>query len=189
MSKAERFNKDHSIQGAMNVFWKKGYKRTSLSDLTHVMGIGKGSFYNTFKSKRALFELCISAYRDYSLYNLKDKLYAEKDVKKGLRNFLITTLVYAIDDDEKKGCLITNTCSEMAGSDAAINQTMNDHYAKMKTIITAYLKQGSDLQSHAIKEIADTIITFFIGMTIEVKLQNDKRQIEQSINRLIESLF
>jgi hypothetical protein len=61
----------------------------------------------------------------------------------------------AINDSQKKGCLLTNTCSE--------------------------------LENKTIKEIPDTIITFFIGMTVEVKLQSDRTQIKNSIHRLIQT--
>ncbi len=189
MPRVELFDKYVAIEKAMNVFWQKGYKGTSLTDLTDAISIGKGSFYNTFKSKRALFEQCINAYKDNSINNLKDILHAEKDVKKGLSNFLKINFEYAINDPQHKGCFLTNTCTELAASDETIAQIMNDHYMAMKTIMANYLKNGSELQNRAIKQITDIIITFFIGMTVEVKLQNNKNKIEKSINQLLQALF
>ena len=55
--------------------------------------------------------------------------------------------------------------------------------------MTDYLARGSDLKKEAIEGITNTIITFFIGMTVEVKLQKSKKEIEQSINLLIQSLL
>ena len=189
MPKSEQFHKNKAIQIALDLFWLNGFKGTSLSDLTHAIGIGKGSFYNTFKSKRALFEQCIDVFKENSVNNLRGKLRAEKDVKKGLQNYLLLTLEDAVNDQKHRGCFMTNISAEMGASDEEIGKMMNIYYAEMKAIISDYLKNGSDLPSENINEITNTIITFFIGMTVQVKLQSDKAQIEQSIYRLIQTLF
>ena len=189
MPKVKQFNKNNAINMALDVFWEKGYKGTSLTDLTESLGIGKGSFYNTYKSKRGLFEQCILVFQKNSVSNLKESLHTEKDVKKGLLNYLLKTLEDAVNDERHRGCFMTNISTELGSSDEEIAQVMNDYYLTMKVIITNYLQNGSELKNNAINEIANTIITFFIGLTVRVKLQNDKAQIEKSIHCLIESLF
>lgn len=189
MPKIEQFDKNKAIQLALDVFWEKGYKGTSLTDLTETLGIGKGSFYNTFKSKRGLFELCILVFQENSVNNLKKKLDAEVDVKRGLQNYLKATFEDAVNDQKHRGCFMTNISTELGASDEDIAQMMNDYYDKMKVIITNYLKDRSNLQNKTIIEISNTFITFFIGMTVQVKLQNEKMQIDKSIDCLIESLL
>ena len=189
MPKIEQFDKNVALDKAMNLFWHQGYKGTSLNDLTNELDIGKGSFYNTFKSKRELFEQCISIYMEFSTGSIQAILETEKDVKKGLYNFLIFNLEYAANDPKHRGCFLTNICTELASSDEMIAQLMTEHYKAMKSIMTDYLARGSDLKKEAIEGITNTIITFFIGMTVEVKLQKSKKEIEQSINLLIQSLL
>ena len=48
------FDYDRAVDRATQLFWKKRYSTTSLRDLLKTMGIGEGSFYNTFGSKRRL---------------------------------------------------------------------------------------------------------------------------------------
>jgi AcrR family transcriptional regulator len=62
MLKIEQFDKNVALDKAMNLFWYQGYKETSLTDLINTLGIKKQSLYNTFKSKRTLFEKWISVY-------------------------------------------------------------------------------------------------------------------------------
>ncbi len=189
MPKVQLFNKNDALIKAMDLFWQKGYKGTSLGDLTNALDIGKGSFYNTFKSKRNLFEQCISIYRSNSINSLKEILEAEKNVKKGLQNFLKINFEYAINDPLQRGCFLTNECTELAASDEQINQLLSEHYKLMRAVMTDYLSNGSDLTKETIYDIVNTMITYFIGMTVEVKLINNQDHIESSINCLIKSLF
>ena len=50
------FDRDAALRRAMEVFWAKGYERTSLADLTEAMGINSPSLYAAFTSKEALFQ-------------------------------------------------------------------------------------------------------------------------------------
>jgi TetR/AcrR family transcriptional repressor of nem operon len=43
---------------AIAVFWIKGYEAKSISNLTKIIGINKGSLYNTFGSKK----ICLSTH-------------------------------------------------------------------------------------------------------------------------------
>ena len=189
MPKVELFNKEEALLKAMNLFWNKGYNNTSLNDLTNALGIGKGSLYNTFKSKRNLFEECVIIYKNNSISGLKEVLEAEINVKKGLCNFLKINLEYAINDPQHRGCFLTNTCTELANSDQQLNQSIQEHYKDMRAIISNYLTNNSDLTNEVISNDVNIIITFFIGMTVQVKLNENKENVESSINSLIESLF
>ena len=55
MPRVKTFDQKEALGKAMELFWEKGYEATSLSDLTTRLNIGKGSFYNTFGSKRQLY--------------------------------------------------------------------------------------------------------------------------------------
>jgi TetR/AcrR family transcriptional repressor of nem operon len=189
MPKTELFDKEIAIEKAMHLFWSQGYRGTSLTDLTNLIGIGKGSFYNTFKSKRALFKQCINVYRTNSINELSEILRNEKKVDKGLQKFLNLNLEYAFNDPKHKGCFLTNTCTELCSTDDAITKSMNEHYKLMETIIIDYLSIESSLSVNKKKQIANTIITFFIGITVKVKLQKNRNQIAESIKLLTKSLF
>ena len=44
------------IQAAMNVFSKNGFESSKMEDIATEAGIGKGTIYGYFSSKRELFE-------------------------------------------------------------------------------------------------------------------------------------
>ncbi|MEY3234220.1 helix-turn-helix domain-containing protein [Aquidulcibacter sp.] len=44
----------------MKLFWRNGYRASSLSDLLDEMKIGRGSFYAAFRDNRHLFLECLN---------------------------------------------------------------------------------------------------------------------------------
>lgn len=53
MARPRTFDDDEVIDRAMERFWTHGYTDTSPAQLADATGIGKGSLYNAFGSKRA----------------------------------------------------------------------------------------------------------------------------------------
>jgi AcrR family transcriptional regulator len=56
------FDRDQALTAATELFWRKGYTATSITDLCGVMGIGSPSLYAAFGSKEALYEEAIRNY-------------------------------------------------------------------------------------------------------------------------------
>ncbi len=56
------FDTEEALDRAMELFWRKGYEGTSLSDLTSTLGITRPSLYAAFGSKEALFRLVLKRY-------------------------------------------------------------------------------------------------------------------------------
>lgn len=189
MPRVKLFDQEKALQKAMEVFWEKGYNGTSLTDLTKALGIGKGSFYDTFTSKRNLFEMSLGLYRKNSIEALKLKLNTEKDVKKGVRHFLVSNLAVMIEDKQNKGCFLSNTCGEVNADDETTAKGLHTHYSQMKSIVATYLENAEVMTKETVKQVADIIITFFIGITQESKLRKDKKDMEESIDQLLQVLF
>jgi AcrR family transcriptional regulator len=56
------FDIDRALGRALEVFWRKGYEATSISDLTHAIGINPPSLYAAFGSKEELFRQALDRY-------------------------------------------------------------------------------------------------------------------------------
>lgn len=51
-----------ALEAALQLFWQKGYDRTSIADLGTALGVGPSSIYNAFGSKAELFRKSIQHY-------------------------------------------------------------------------------------------------------------------------------
>src|ERR1700737_5635229 len=58
------FDIDQALDRALQVFWRKGYEGTSLSDLTKAVGVNRPSLYAAFGDKEALFRKVLGRYLD-----------------------------------------------------------------------------------------------------------------------------
>jgi AcrR family transcriptional regulator len=62
LGRPRAFDVEKALHSAMQVFWRKGYLGTSLSDLTNAMGINRPSLYAAFGNKKSLFRKALNHY-------------------------------------------------------------------------------------------------------------------------------
>jgi AcrR family transcriptional regulator len=58
------FDRDAALDGAMRLFWEKGYEAASVDALGAAMGIGPSSLYAAFGDKARLFQAAIERYEN-----------------------------------------------------------------------------------------------------------------------------
>lgn len=62
MGRPREFDYDTVVSKVTEQFWEKGFRATSMDDLTRVTGLNKGSLYSSFGNKEALFRLALRRY-------------------------------------------------------------------------------------------------------------------------------
>ena len=62
MGRPRAFDTERALDQAMLVFWRLGYDRASLTDLTEAMGISRPSLYAAFGNKETLFRTALDHY-------------------------------------------------------------------------------------------------------------------------------
>lgn len=62
MGRPRTFDTDAALEQAMLVFWRLGYERSTLTDLTKAMGINRPSLYAAFGDKEQLFRRVLEHY-------------------------------------------------------------------------------------------------------------------------------
>ena len=107
------FDVDDAVDDAMKVFWAKGYEATSISDLLGAMNINKGSLYNAFGSKKALFIRAFLKYDRDTRQTAIRELEAMDDPIRALEAFFDGLIAESRADTGRKGCLLVNTALEL----------------------------------------------------------------------------
>ena len=185
MPAEKQFNQDKALELAMNLFWKKGYSATSIADLTKQLNIGKGSLYDTFHSKRKLFERAMTFYRKVSIERLESILQAEEDVKVGIKKICYSNVERRFADKERKGCLVANTCSELGNMDREMRDTIAEHNKEVQTLLSTYIEGAALPKGVAANQLADVFLSFLIGISQEIKYKKDKNEVLKSVDTLL----
>ena len=117
MARPREFEHDAVLDRAMRVFWSKGYEATSVQDLVDQMGIQRGSLYATFGDKRALFFAAIDRYDRVVTGKLLEALDEPSSGMEAIRRFFRLKIEGAVAANRPRGCLVTNSTTELASRD------------------------------------------------------------------------
>lgn len=142
MGRPRQFDPDVAVEQAMQVFWRKGYAATTPQDLVDALGIGKGSLYNAFGSKHALFERALQRYRDDQAGALARLLDQPGPVKPRLRAALQFIVDTNLAGQNRRGCLAVNTAAELAGSDPEATGHVRRMFDRTEAAFQAAIEEG-----------------------------------------------
>ncbi|GGC49401.1 TetR/AcrR family transcriptional regulator [Chelatococcus reniformis] len=136
------FDHDDVLRIAFDHFWRKGIRGSSLSDIARDAGVQRGSLYNAFGSKEALF-LC--AYERYSAEYLGsvEAALGSGTLRERLTAFFELTISNFRSGSPPRGCPTTRGLMELApaegqGRDADARQA----FAALMTRIIARLRDA-----------------------------------------------
>jgi TetR/AcrR family transcriptional repressor of nem operon len=117
MGRPKSFEPDVVVAQAMETFWTKGYADTSPADLAEATGVGKGSLYHAFGSKRELFDKALELYCQTGAEVTEEVLTQPGTAKERFRAYLVMLVDRDLDGPVRRGCLAQNTATEFAGQD------------------------------------------------------------------------
>jgi len=131
---------------AFDQFWRNGVRGTSLSDIARDAGVQRGSLYNAFGSKEALF-LC--AYERYASNYLGsvEKALGSGSLRERLTAFFDLTIKNFRSGSPPRGCPTTRGLMELGsvegdGLDENARQAFADLVARITGLVQKALSDG-----------------------------------------------
>lgn len=164
------FDTDTALEKALEVFWRKGYDGTSLSDLTDAMGINKPSLYAAFGNKEQLFLKAIEKYESRPCAFFLPAL--EKPTAYQVAEHMLHGAAMTMADQaHPQGCVVVQgalSCSEAAAvvKEALINRRLEGQQKLLERFERA--KTEGDLPASVDAEtLAQYLGTVLQGMAIQ----------------------
>ncbi|MFQ5487964.1 MAG: TetR/AcrR family transcriptional regulator [Gammaproteobacteria bacterium] len=177
------FDPEQALEAAMELFWRKGYEATSLQDLLAAMGLSKSSFYQTFKSKHALFQASIRHYRRMLDQDLTRQMEVAGSGKAFLQNLFQHLVVETRDADARKGCLLMNTASEFAQNDPRIAAVVAQGIESLRDIFETAIRQSQEQGEIPVGQDARALATYLVssmsGIKNMIKAGADKKTVRE----------
>ncbi|GAA1960935.1 TetR/AcrR family transcriptional regulator [Kitasatospora viridis] len=142
MGRPMSFEPEVAVARAMEAFWTKGYGETSPTDLAEATGVGKGSLYHCFGSKRELFAKALELYGRVGAELTEEFLARPGTAKESLRGYFLLLVDLDLEGPVRRGCLVQNTATELAGRDPEVIRTVHRIEESMIELFARRLERG-----------------------------------------------
>lgn len=192
MPRPKEFNPDEAIEKAMQVFWHKGYEATSMEDLLTAMDLNRGSLYDTFGDKRALFLKAMDRYCSGFVGPKFSLLDQPGPALPTLRRFVQRMIESALADPQRRGCLITNTVMELAphekGIAGKLNQALKMGEDAFFGLLARAKKQGELSLDKDPRALARFLTTMMQGTIVMIKAGAPADVVQQTAETALSTL-
>jgi TetR/AcrR family transcriptional repressor of nem operon len=164
------FEEQAVIDQATNLFWQRGYEATSTEALLAAMGIGKGSFYLSFKGgKRELFEKTLDQFNQRALQRFCNELNESSQPVEYIRNFF-RKVATAPSEVHQNGCYLGNTIAEAASTDRLLMEKAAHLLKQLESlfeeVIRAAQREGQLVTQEDPALLARYLLTVWNGLNI-----------------------
>lgn len=192
MPRTKLFNEQEVLNKAMNLFWKQGYSATSVQDLVTHLGINRASIYDTFGDKEKLFLKAFENYRKTNIEGIRQFFESQANVKEGFKKLFEMSIDDSINDQEKKGCFVVNTTTELIPGDEKILKIVEENQKIFEAIFLNYLKSGEEKgqfkKGKHLPAIATLFFTLYNGLKVVSKVSTNKKELSNSIYQVLSLL-
>lgn len=186
--RSSEITKAKVLQEATILFNTKGYKATSLSDITEATGLTKGAIYRHFENKETLEIEAFQKMMQAIFLNLNQKIKAENNTRDKLFCVLDLFQSYITNPFVTGGCPLLNVAVEVDDTNLELKQKAQQTLSVFRDSIEKIIingkthKQVRNLVNE--KLVATVLIATLEGGVMMSKLQNSNTDIELVVNHL-----
>lgn len=185
MARHKEFDRDEALHKAMEVFWARGYEAASVQNLVEHMGINRQSLYDTFGDKHSLYLQALDRYQAVESRKVFELMEKPGSVKKAFRNLFTGVVEGSLCDGQRRGCLMNNAMSELAGRCAATAEKTRHNMAAIEEAFYRALMRGKkDGELKTVREpraMARFLYNSFQGLTLMAKATQDRKVLEDVV--------
>jgi TetR/AcrR family transcriptional repressor of nem operon len=192
VGRPKQFDPDAAVDRAVELFWHKGYFSTTPQDLVDELGIGKGSLYNAFASKHALFVRALRCYGERRVVGLVEVLEGAGSVRARLRSALEMLVDADLADPSHRGCLAVNTAAELGGVDMVATDVVRGVFDRMESAFQGAVEEGQRSgeidASRDPREVASLLLSSAVGMSVVAKTADGPRRLRRVVDAVMATL-
>lgn len=185
MARHKEFDRDEALQRAMEVFWSRGYEAASVGELVKHMGINRQSLYDTFGDKHSLYLAALDRYREVEGAKMYGVLERPGPVKRALRELFDGVIEGALGGGERRGCMVGNAMSELAGRcRETAEKTCGSMAAAEEALYRALLRgkrEGEIKGGRDLRAVARFLYGSLQGLILMSKATRDRKALEDVV--------
>lgn len=159
------FDRDIVLDTAMRVFWSKGFKNTSIQDLSQSTGLQRSSLYNTFPGKKGVYMETLQRYQQRRATEWVSLEESDAPLD-AVRELVRSVVLEELSDEDGLGCMIANASLEFSGTDKAVRDLTARTLTDMAFAVEAALRRAQ-----ALGDVPDTLDPQTAARLIVVTIQ------------------
>jgi TetR/AcrR family transcriptional repressor of nem operon len=192
MPRQREFNPEDLLDGALRLFWEKGYEATSMRDIVERTGVNQFGIYSLYGGKKELFLAVLDRYRDQivgSVFGIVERPGASVGA---IREYFETLIQAHSIMFPAMGCLMATTMAESFAGDETIRQRVEGHFERLRTGLTRALetarRNGEVRDDLPISQVAEYLAVSVQGLAVYSRLNPDQTALRTYVNGVLSIL-
>jgi AcrR family transcriptional regulator len=147
MARPRRFDEELLLQCALDAFWRSGFDRASIDEISSAAGVGNGSIYAAYGSKLGLFLAVFSRYCEGRVELVRRSLENSEGAsfERAVAQYLDDVVSDCTSHDDRRGCLMLTSLADLA-----------DRFPEVVHLGRASIRRMEELMAHRVREAAET---------------------------------
>jgi TetR/AcrR family transcriptional repressor of nem operon len=181
VGKTKKTTRDHIVEAADRLFYRKGFEQTSFSDIADAVQISRGNFYYHFKSKDEILDAVINV-RLANTQKMLDMWEIDGEQPEDRIRSFIHILIGNRAKIKRYGCPVGTLCSELA----KLNHASQGEANKLFTLFRIWLRrQFTQLGRKADADVlAMHVLAFSQGVATLANAFHDEKFIKQEVGQM-----
>jgi AcrR family transcriptional regulator len=159
-----------------------------MQDLAAATGVQRGSLYNAYGDKEAIFLRAFDQYARQFLETAGNAL-AQGDAAARLQNFFDLIIVNMTSGSPPRGCLTTRTALDAAISSKAVRQRVQGLLSRLDQLISKAISSAPNrLPAIDANRLARVVVTFTRGLAVMERAGYDRKQLKEAAATFVDAL-
>jgi AcrR family transcriptional regulator len=190
VGRPREFDMDKALDGALRVFWLKGYDGASLSDLTKAMGINRPSMYAAFGNKEQLYCKTLDRYSRSRSERLNE-VFAAPTARESVE-LLFRETVEDVTDPKNPG----GGCFRVQGAMTCFNMSrqVKEHIGDMSMALERLFRERFDraieageLPRGSAADLARYCAVMIQGLALQAKAGSSRKELNRVVDLYLET--
>jgi TetR/AcrR family transcriptional regulator, transcriptional repressor for nem operon len=185
MARTKEFDPEEALEAAMELFWRRGYEATSMRSLLEGMGVGRGSFYDTYGDKRALFLAALDRFEKNRTTWALEVLETSLSPVAGIEEVFGRTLESLVGYEPRRGCLLANSAVELAPHDPEVAAHISGYVRRLEGAFEDALerarKMGEIPKGSKPTALARFLVTSLHGLRVMARAGAERETLEDAV--------
>ena len=160
------FDTEEALAKALRVFWERGFRATSITDLTAATGVGRTGLYAAFGNKESLFLLALDRYMALAYTDCAEMLEDEPDARGAVEAHLLRMADSVTKPGNAHSCMLMNTVQESAVLGSKVGEQVRQLYLRILGAVQRRLQRAQVEGQLGADEDVDLLARFLQGQVI-----------------------